>query len=538
MRMKKKMNRLLCLLLMRFSLEIVWPHPVFPQTIPPGTGDEEKLTPFVLTVQPIITRNNSGTEPASMDLPVDLVTQAFRPAGIGLAFLEPLFLDHTAARDGRINLDTIVEIARKRSVIREDAVLIHLFFVNRVDGRPGPLGRGLMNGNITFVALSGQTDSTDLAMTAFAIAHEIGHNLGLKHAADDPDVSEKSPNLMGEGRFSERIGPRSLTPSQVATVRQSRLVRPRVDLLSESEGRSQLTSDSFDSFFRMLQPMELAAYTQEPVKSATPHGVSVEAKVRFAAAVMEFTPPERQALTALVGQINTGLLAAGMTRMALHPWRLIKVQNQLCGGFSFTRGLCIVLPEKRVARLTEDWLRRERDTAWLPEAAQLLVHEQVHVWERFFPWQFACWFEKGWGFVRAVVESCEELEIRRVTNPDAVYPEWVIPADPSGNRCFWVRVIFRSTDTLPQLGRDFVETVVEVKKSGRSFRVVRQKGAPRLHPMSAVAGFTNRFPVTTGIDHPNEIAAYMFASWFCDQGIEPSDSLHRRFIAWCREQFR
>ena len=45
-------------------------------------------------------------------------------------------------------------------------------------------------------------------MEAFVVAHEIGHNLGLKHAIDDPNVIDSIPNIQGEGDFKDRIDPK------------------------------------------------------------------------------------------------------------------------------------------------------------------------------------------------------------------------------------------------------------------------------------------------------------------------------------------
>tara|TARA_B100000989_G_scaffold207231_1_gene157019 strand:+ start:272 stop:601 length:330 start_codon:yes stop_codon:yes gene_type:complete len=65
-----------------------------------------------------------------------------------------------------------------------------MFFVNAIDGNKGPTGRGMMNGNRVFITLGDESKYKGLEkkyVEAFVVAHEIGHNLGLKHAIDHPN---------------------------------------------------------------------------------------------------------------------------------------------------------------------------------------------------------------------------------------------------------------------------------------------------------------------------------------------------------------
>jgi hypothetical protein len=64
----------------------------------------EKLTPFILIVQPIIIQSDEGTGPASMALPENLVDYAYSKAEVDFHFLEPIYFNNTKARDGHINL--------------------------------------------------------------------------------------------------------------------------------------------------------------------------------------------------------------------------------------------------------------------------------------------------------------------------------------------------------------------------------------------------------------------------------------------------
>ena len=71
--------------------------------------------------------------------------------------MEPTYFNNTKARDGEINLDSIVNLSKKDHILKGQNDIINMFFVNAIDGNQGPTGRGMMNGNIVFIALSGRS---------------------------------------------------------------------------------------------------------------------------------------------------------------------------------------------------------------------------------------------------------------------------------------------------------------------------------------------------------------------------------------------
>ena len=225
-----------------------------------------KLKPFVVMVQPIVAQSDSGTGPARMALPEKLVDDAYEKAGVDFLFLEPIYYNNTAARDGLINLDQIVENSIETGLLRGQNDIVNMFFVNSVDGLKGPLGRGMQGGNITFIVLGDEDPEKDdlKYMQAFVIAHEVGHNLSLIHAVDDSLVPDTFPNIMGDGAFKDRVDPKfSLNDHQVQVVLSSSLVRPRVDLLSKEEGQKAILDESFEPYFPSFRP---GKYLHLPVK--------------------------------------------------------------------------------------------------------------------------------------------------------------------------------------------------------------------------------------------------------------------------------
>jgi N-sulfoglucosamine sulfohydrolase len=192
------------------------------------------VRPRVLVVKPVILRDDDGANPARSVLPKRLVDQVYTRAGLEILYREPVPWSFGAGRRGETNLDAIVRSGHDQGVIDPDPRTLTLLFVSAVDGRPGPMGRGLQNGNICFISLGPEGKMATEEEQAFVVSHEIGHCLGLRHAADDPAVPEKSANLQGDGPYASRLTAEALHPSQVATILKSPLVQEREAYLAQT----------------------------------------------------------------------------------------------------------------------------------------------------------------------------------------------------------------------------------------------------------------------------------------------------------------
>src|SRR6056300_1500347 len=79
---------------------------------------QDELTSKVVIIQPIITKSDSGDKPARHELSSSLINKAYSRADIDFHFLEPIYFNNSKARDGKINLDSIVIIAGKEKILR------------------------------------------------------------------------------------------------------------------------------------------------------------------------------------------------------------------------------------------------------------------------------------------------------------------------------------------------------------------------------------------------------------------------------------
>ena len=478
------------------------------------------LSSKVVIVQPIVVQSDSGNEPAKIKLSKKLVDRAYSRADIDFHYLEPLFYNNTKARDGEINLDSIVSLAKKQNILKGQNDIVNMFFVNAIDGNDGPTGRGMMGGDLVFIALGNDDkygEQEKKEMNAFVIAHEIGHNLGLKHVVDDPNVIDSLPNIQGDGPFKDRIDPKnSLTNYQINQIYKSPLVHSRINFLNKEDGSIAILDETFEPYFSKLQVKEISTFVQEKAPKNI-DSARAFARMKFSSAVLDFSPKEKQILSFVVNKTNRWLLENKINLMASHPWRFIKIQNWLCGGFAHTRGSYIILSEAYLDRLTTDWSKdmdKESESRLVTSLGGLLVHEQMHSLQRTFKSRFEKLYSRKWNFFKKQVKDEKQIIINQVSNPDAPIAEWLIPDPEIGERFYLARTLITKNVEIPVMGKDFVDLAFEINKNQGSYTVSQTNCKLSSRPLSDLDFYTKSFPLKRGLDHPNEISAYMFSAFF------------------------
>lgn len=501
-----------------------------------------KLSPYTITVQPIVARNDEKEEPASMAIPTDLISRVYEKAGIQFNFLAPIYWNNTNVRDGLINLDSICRQAAQEKIFRGTGDMVNMVFVNKADGREGPLGFGMMNGNVTFIALGERGDTQEKKeMQAFVIAHEVGHNLGLQHVVDDENRSNDQPNIMGDGEFCERINPsNSLTPYQINVIRKNPLVRSRIDLLQKVRGEKAILDESFEPWLSKMQLREIESFTGKSMIGKSLKEAKQAFCTEFKNGVIDFTPQEQKLLRMITNKIINTLSENQLQLMAEHSWKFIKTKSDLCGGFAYTVGNCIVLSEKQTQFMTE---HAEEEQLLMEQIGKLIVHEQTHVLQRTFADKFDKLYVGEWNFIKSELSSTEEMTLNQVSNPDAPTPQWLIPDSKKTDIYYWPRVLFNRDVKAPKMGTDFIEYAYKVKYNKGDYKLIMKKGEPEKVLLSELKDYTKSFAVTTGLDHPNEISAYLFGDYFIDllnakkTTLTEKLSSSQKFTQWIHREF-
>ena len=474
----------------------------------------------VIIIHPIVIQSDNGDEPAQMKLSEQLVNRAYSKANIDFHYLEPTYYNNTKARDGEINLDSIVNLSKRDRILKGQNDIINMFFVNAIDGNQGPTGRGMMNGNIVFIAL-GDKNKTKIednkSMEAFVIAHEVGHNLGLKHVVDDNNIIDSLPNIQGDGEFKDRIDPiNSLNSYQIKEIYKSPLVHSRISFLEKSQASVAILDETFEPYFSKLQRKEISTFVQEKAPKNI-DSARAFARMKFSSAVMDFSSQEKEILTFVVKKTNRWLFENDINLMANQPWRFIKIQNWLCGGFAHTRGTYIILSQAYLDRLSIDWsdnMTEESELKLVTSLGGLLVHEQMHSLQRTFKSKFKKLYSENWNFINQQIKDEQEIIKDQVSNPDAPIAEWLIPDPEIRDKFYWIRTLITKNVEIPEMGKDFVDVAFDIFKDKENYSLIKLNNTISSRPLSELDFYTNSFPVKRGLDHPNEISAYMFSDFF------------------------
>ena len=144
----------------------------------------------------------------------------------------------------------------------------------------------------------------------------------------------------------------------------------------------------------------------------------------------------------------------------------------------------------------------------------LLVHEQLHSLQRTFPSKFNRLYSNKWNFINANVNDENQIIINQVSNPDAPIAQWLIPIEEYQNKFYWVRTLLKKNIEIPIMGKHFEDLAFEVEKKEGEFYVSKTNSVLKSKPLSEIDFYKKSFPVKRGLDHPNEISAYMFSEFF------------------------
>lgn len=294
-------------------------------------------------------------------------------------------------------------------------------------------------------------------------------------------------------------------------------VEIQIEFLSAKAGGDIIVTEDKDHFVSQLYPREAAAMTGVPRGDKTIEESREAASVFFRKAILDFEQSEKDALETIASRV-VEKFAPIYPRLANRPWRFIKTRRDLCGGFSFTRGDCIVLSEPTLVRFIEASKLPKTEKS---RAESLLLHEQMHVLQRESPELLKPLYENVFSFRAAKVNLPKWIQARQVSNPDGLDDNWVAEVrEENETKPYWIGTILPAKKPLHIMGRDFVTIAVPLVKNQdgeydmKLSNAAEGEGdvAPEYVLLEELKSFISRFPIRGGYDHPNEVAAYLFTA--------------------------
>ena len=285
-----------------------------------------------------------------------------------------------------------------------------------------------------------------------------------------------------------------------------------ITFLDIEAGKAAIADESLDSYFGQLQPMEMSAKTGSPITGQTLEEQRAECRKRYQAQVRQFTDDERDVFRACTEKVDAALRDK-FPRFAEMPWSFLKVSNKIEGGLPHTQDKHIVLSEGTCAGVARRYKSAPERT--VSSIAGLLIHEQMHVFQRMNPDLFDSLYTEIWGFSKAEeIASHPWLQEHHLVNPDGPDCSWVFPIGEGTERSFILPlVVFAEGEGLKRMPHDFRMIALELIESDGRFRPkLGEDGKPLHQNLLEVAEYRQAFPSTSNIYHPNEACASMFTT--------------------------
>jgi hypothetical protein len=293
---------------------------------------------------------------------------------------------------------------------------------------------------------------------------------------------------------------------------EKRASQSPISFLDRDAARVAIVDDSMERYFDQLQPMEMAAKTGSPVGGRTIEEQRTQCRKRYQAGVRSFSESERSAIQWHVDKL-TPILAKDYPLMGTLPWSFLKVSDEIEGGLPHTRGDHIILSQSmcnQIVMIKQQPIERMIYLGIL----DLLIHEQMHVFQRTHPGHCDSMYTDLWGFKKSdAITGCRWLAEHHLANPDAVDCSWVLPVTAAGTTSYlWPIVVFAEGDAIKTMPGDFRMLAISLQKSEAGFSVeLADDERPAAQDLKSVPQFRELFPLSSNIYHPNEASADMFA---------------------------
>lgn len=285
----------------------------------------------------------------------------------------------------------------------------------------------------------------------------------------------------------------------------------KIDLHFATKAEAVATLITEDEFVQRLSPFDRAARlkTDEPVDKAT--------YLKFVSEqVLDWDDKEKENITAAWQRVTAGLAEADIK--APVQVSFIKTTGREEGDAAYTRGTAIVLPSSKVGG-------RSMDALVAHELFHVLSRHDANMRERLY---------KIIGFRKCgELQLPTELQVRRLTNPDAPVNDHCIQVKQDGKQLWVIPILTSKSEKYDkQRGGEFFNYMqfdlmaIQSPDTPAASQPLLADGKPVLVDARKAEGFMEQIGKNTGyIIHPDEILADNFSMLVTNRKNVPQPEL-------------
>jgi hypothetical protein len=303
-----------------------------------------------------------------------------------------------------------------------------------------------------------------------------------------------------------------------------------IDFFTKAEAKKAIVNDFKEPYFERLQKNEMNAKTGKVLEGKDLKALQKAARAHYQASVLEFSEDEKKNIRWVVDSIHADL-KKHYPLLPRQKWKFLKVNDSVEGGLPHTRHDFIVFSQRITKVIFAN--KKQNEYFCLLGAANLFIHEQMHVVQRMNPGLFDPLYEDLWGFKKAKeIKPADKklaswLEGHHLLNPDGTDVMWVTSIkNDKETTWLWPLVTLKEAKLSPKMPQDFQMigiTIVPGKKED-TFIVNGKKGQPVFSDLSKIPAYMKKFNGHHGNHyHPNELGADIFANLFlADHLLDPA----------------
>lgn len=287
----------------------------------------------------------------------------------------------------------------------------------------------------------------------------------------------------------------------IASASIAQIDRAKVHFADTTEAKKAIIDDSVQPFFSIMMPLEMIAKTADTFSTNDLDLMRQACRLRYRSNVQNFTSEEKDAILWYLDELS-GQLNGEYPKLAALDWNFIKLNDQIEGGLPHTRGKYIMLSNGLIQFFINSIEKSQKypntKNLVMMQVAGLLVHEQLHVFQRYHPGIFDSIYINEFNFFKLKNKPLHPwITSHNVFNPDAPNIDWVKRVIKENDTSYiWPMVAIKDSVEIPKMPDDFMMIGLSLRPDQDSFVVITDSsGLPVYDYLLKIDGYYDGIPL-------------------------------------------